>query len=102
MISKDEEKHAYSSLAGDLTCLGPSVMSHASFSAPPIQQKIPRLRVERLSKANGMLENFEDLRPDLTFRTPSGNTNSMVDVVTFSDAAFNISTSSQYVQTCAI
>lgn len=63
-----------------------------------MQQRVPRLTVEDLVQANGMLKEMRDFKAEITYRSPEGSINKVIET-SFSDAAFNISKSTQYAQT---
>jgi len=63
-----------------------------------MQQHVSSLEVEHIHQANRSLRELRNLRPVVTFRRPIGPILS-VEVVTFSDAAFNISPGHLYGQT---
>lgn len=98
----DQENHAYSSLAGEFTWLGSAVMPQASYFASHMQQHLPRLRVEHLIQAYATLKKLKGMRAVISFRKLGDIGETTVNVVTFSDAAFNVSKNSQYGQTCFI
>lgn len=94
----DAEKAAFRSMAGEFVWAGSGTLPPASFIGSWMQQRVPRLTVEDLIQANGMLKEMRDMRAEVIYRSPKARIQRVV-VTSFSDAAFNITNSTQYGQT---
>lgn len=97
MEASDEEVQKYRALAGELVWLGCGVMPQAATIGSLMQQRVPRLQVKDLMSANRELEQLRSMPAVLTFRRPEGNVVA-AEVLTFSDASFNISPKISYGQ----
>jgi len=89
---------AYRRLAGELIWLGCGALPQPLVVGYLMQQHVSSLEVEHIHQANRSLRELRNLRPVVTFRRPIAPISS-VEVVTFSDAAFNISPGHLYGQT---
>lgn len=99
-IATQTELKQYRSLACTLMYLGNSVLPQAAYATSALQQWIGRVNVERLVIANEMLKEILSLKPWVTFRQPPNAANiKEVLISSFSDASFNLSSSSGYGQT---
>jgi len=94
----DKELSTYQVLAGELVWIGCGALPQAAFAGSSMQQSMPRLTVEDLRDANSTLKELKDLPAIVKFRTPPMHT-SHADVFSFSDAAFNVSSTQIYGQT---
>lgn len=97
-LATDTEKESFRSLAGEFVWIGSSAVPHASYIGSWMQQKVPRLNIDDVIQANGMLKEMKEMKASITFKTPSDDVEKVV-VTSFSDAAFNVTKSSQYGQT---
>lgn len=94
----EDETACYRAMSGALVWIGCAALPQASLTASLMQQKMPRLTVAHLVEANCMLRELQHMPASIRYNRPSGNLHSL-QVVTFSDASFNISKSQQYGQT---
>lgn len=94
----DDERNAFRSMAGEFIWAGSGALPPAAYIGSWMQQRVPSLTVEDILQANGMLKEMRELKADIIYRTPVGVIKKVV-VTSFSDAAFNISKSTQYGQT---
>lgn len=92
------EARSYWRLAGEMVWLGCEVLPQASVIGSVMQQKVPFLKVGDLLEGNKMLKEIQDLQPIVVFRKPCDEIQGKV-VLTYSDAAFNISSRHSYGQT---
>lgn len=94
----DSERAAFRSLAGEFVWAGSGALPPASFIGSWMQQRVPRLTVDDLIQANGMLKEMRDMKAEVFYRSPKVQIKKVV-VTSFTDAAFNITKSTQYGQT---
>lgn len=98
-MATQAEVKQYRSLACTLMYLGNGVLPQASYITSALQQWIGKVNVERLVQANEMLKELLNLKPWVMFRKPPSMENiKQVLVSTFSDASFNLRSSSGYGQ----
>lgn len=89
---------SYQALAGDPMWLGCGALPQFSYFGSILQQKIPSPTVSDHIEANRILNEMRGLRPVITFNRQS-RCIIVAELVSFSDASFNISGSQQYGQT---
>lgn len=77
---------------------GSSAITHASYIGSWMKQKDPRLTVEDIVQANGILKETKQMSASITFRPPPISIYRVV-ITSFSDAAFNVTQSPIYGQT---
>lgn len=94
----NHELTGYRRLAGELTWIGCAVLPQASLIGSIMQQKIPNLSVQDLIEANQTLKELKQLRAFIRYQRPMKKLDH-TEIVSFSDAAFNISKHQQYGQT---
>lgn len=94
----EKEYDDYRSLAGSLMWAGNGALPQASFVASSMQQTAPRLKLHNLTEANKMLKELKDLQPIIRFNKINA-TIKEIDIWTFSDASFNITSGRDYGQT---
>lgn len=97
MSATDRETHGYRTPSGEMVWPGSAVMLQAAFFALSMQQKIPGLTVEHLVNYSAMLKSLMAFQAKIRYRTRT--TTRDVDVITSSDAAFNVSKNASYGQT---
>lgn len=94
----DQEIYEYRRLAGEMIWIGCSVLPQALVVGSTMQQRVPYLTVQDLIDGNRMLKEMRDLEPLVVFKKPPEIVKEMA-VLTYSDAAFNISSRQTYGQT---
>lgn len=92
------EIRSYRTMAGELICLVCGSLPQAAYVGSLMQKKIIRLKVAHMIDSNQILNEIGNLRPLITFRHPIGKI-AEAEVVSFSDASFNISPNQIYGQT---
>ena len=97
-MATEKEIGWFRSLAGERVWLGCEALPQAAYVASYMHQCVPRLMIEQIVQANGMLKKIKDLKASVKFRAPEHELPDAV-VTTFSDAAYNISRTKQYGQT---
>ena len=98
-FATNEELHKYLHLAGTLNFLGKGALPPASFVTSKMLQKSGKLTVTAIIDANAMVKEIYRLSPTLQFRCPNESEENDPFLCTFSDAAYNISSSHTYGQT---
>lgn len=91
------EYDAYRSLAGCIIWTGHATLPFASFIGSNMQQIAPRLRVCDVMEGNKMLKESRDLEPAIVYNKPKSAV-TRIEVWTYSDASFNISSTKEYGQ----
>lgn len=79
--------------------LGSAVMPQASCIASFMQQRVNRLHLQDIIDANARLKELHEKDASIRFNVPVPNTSPEIGLCSFSDAAFNISSSESYGQT---
>lgn len=94
----EKEYDAYRSLEGTIIWGGNGTLPQASFLASNMQQTAPKLKVSDVIEANKMLKELKDMQPTINLNKMKMYMNK-VEVWTFSDASFNITSGREYGQT---
>lgn len=97
-VAQPSEIRSCLQAAGELIWLGCGALPQAAYVASLMQQRMSRLTVSLLIDANKMLHELRNLRAVINFRRLNGKTTA-VDIVSFSDASFNLSPNQIYGQT---
>ena len=97
-LATPEEITAYKSLAGTINFLGQGVLPQAAFVTSAMQQKLGKLQVQHIREANTMVKELMKLNPTILYAKPTEKFK-QAQVLTFSDAAFNVTKSNAYGQT---
>lgn len=97
MEETNQEIDAFRTLAGGLVWLGSAVMPQADYFTSIMHPKIPIITFENLVQADVMLKALQRMLNVIRYRQPVENRN--IDVLTFYDAAFNVSKERTYCQT---
>lgn len=92
-MASESELELYRALAGELVWLGVMPQSAAVWSW--MLQKMPHLKFKDLKTANKDLESLRKMSPVLKFALPR-RTIAAAEIVTYSDASFNISPKISY------
>ena len=91
------ELREHQRLAGVLIFLGNGALPQAAYTASHMQQKVGNLKVGHLNDANKALRELQKLTPKLLYLRPTSKITHAC-VLTFSDAAFNVSSAQSYGQ----
>lgn len=97
----DTEIQDFRRLAGELLWLGSSALPQAAYFGSLLQQRVPNLTKAHILEANRALTQLKRLDATVTFKTPPVNPKE-VELVSFSDASFNITSRQVYGQTGGI
>lgn len=76
---------------------GSGALSHGTYVASAMQQRIQKIRVMDLSDANGMMKDLKDLKTIMKLPRSEGEAKT-ISIKSFSDGAFNICNNNQYGQ----
>lgn len=101
LAASDSERDQYRRLAGEMVWLGSGTMPQAAVVGSIMQQKLPHLKVEDIIEANHTLKELCDLDAYMVF-APVSSKIIKAKITTYSDAAFNITSSTAYGQTGVI
>ena len=93
-----KEFKCFRSLAGALVWLGSGTLPQASCFGSLLHQQLLRLSVRHLCDANRIVKEIKDMRPTIRLNKPP-QTIVKAQVLSFSDAAFNVTSSRDYGQT---
>lgn len=97
----NHEVRSYRRLAGEMIWIGCGVLPQGLVIGSMMQQRVPFLKVKDLIEANRMWKELKDLDPIIAFKNPGSEVETR-SVLTYSDAAFNISAKQSYGQTGVI
>lgn len=100
----EAEIHDFRRLAGELVWLGSGALPQASYFGSVYQQRVPILTRDHVLEANRTLKQLKKLIPKLLYTKPAPEID-RIELVSFSDASFNISRRQVYGQsgvTCGI